>query len=120
MRPSTSAVKLCFTLDEGPNVKVGTITFQGNHACSNRKIIRSMHNSRPISVPMWLFDVPVMHKTFDRNKLNEDLEAGIRNLYQSAGYFKVVVKDTILMTVDVKREGLGSLCIIGLTHGKAI
>ncbi len=117
--PSTNAVKLVFTVDEGPKVKVGTITFQGNHAFSNRKIIRSMHNSRPISVPMWLFDVPVMHKTFDRSKLNEDLEAGIRNLYQSDGYFKVVVKDPILTTVDVNREGLGPLPLIGHQRGKA-
>jgi outer membrane protein insertion porin family len=117
--PSTNAVKLVFTIDEGPKVKVGTITFQGNHAFSNRKIIRSMHNSRPIAVPMWLFDVPVMHKTFDRSKLNEDLEAGVRDLYQSAGYFKVVVKDPILTTVDVNREGLGPLPIIGHQHGKA-
>lgn len=117
--PSTNAVKLVFTVDEGPKVKVGLITFQGNHAFSDRKIIRSMHNSRPIAVPMWLFDVPIMHKTFDRSKLDMDLEAGIRDLYQSAGYFKVVVKDPILMTVDVNREGLGPLPIIGHEHGKA-
>ena len=116
--PSTNAVKLVFTIDEGPKVKVGTIAFQGNHAFSNRKIIRSMHNSRPIAVPMWLFDVPVLHKTFDRAKLNEDLEAGIRDLYQSAGYFKVVVKDPVLTTVDVNRQGLGPLPLIGRQHGK--
>jgi len=117
--PSTNAVKLIFTIDEGPKVKVGLITFQGNHAFSNRKLIRAMHNSRPIAVPLWLFDVPIMHKTFDRQKLNEDLEAGIRDVYQSAGYFKVVVKDPIVTTVDVNREGLGPLPIIGRQHGKA-
>jgi len=117
--PSTNAVKLVFTIDEGPKVKVGLITFQGNHAFSSRKIIRSMHNSRPIAVPMWFFDVPIMHKTFDRQKLDMDLEAGIRDLYQSAGYFKVVVKDPILTTVDVNREGLGPLPLIGRQRGKA-
>jgi outer membrane protein insertion porin family len=117
--PSTNAVKLVFTVDEGPKVKVGMITFQGNHAFSSRKIIRSMHNSRPIAVPLLLFDVPVMHKTFDRQKLDMDLEAGIRDLYQSAGYFKVVVKDPILATVDVNRQGLGPLPLIGSQHGKA-
>jgi outer membrane protein insertion porin family len=117
--PSTNAVKLVFTIDEGPKVKVGIIAFQGNHAFSNRKIIRSMHNSRPISVPLWLFDLSVLPKTFDRNKLNEDLEVGIRDLYQSAGYFKVVVKDPVLMTVDLNRPGLGPLPIVGRQHGKA-
>jgi len=117
--PSTNAVKLVFTVDEGPKVKVGTIAFQGNHAFSDRKLIRSMHNSRPIAVPLWLFDVPVMHKTFDRQKLNEDLEVGIRNLYQSAGYFKAIYKEPVLTTIDVNREGLGPLPIIGHQHGKA-
>jgi outer membrane protein insertion porin family len=117
--PSTNAVKLVFTVEEGPKVKVGTITFMGNHAFSNRRIIRSMRNSRPIAVPMWLFDVPVMHKTFDRAKLDMDLEAGVRDLYQSAGYFKVVVKEPILTTVDVNREGLGPVPIIGHQRGKA-
>ena len=117
--PSTNAVKLVFNIDEGPKVKVGTIAFQGNHAFSNRKLIRSMHNSRPTAVPLWLFDVPLLHKTFDRSKLIEDQEVGIRELYQSAGYFKVVVKDPILNTVDVNRPGLGPLPIIGHEHGKA-
>jgi len=119
--PSSNAVKLVFTIDEGPKVKVGLITFQGNHAFSDRKIIRSMHNSRPIAAPLWFFDVPIMHKTFDRSKLDMDLEAGIRDLYQSAGYFKVVVapQGPILTTIDVNREGLGPLPLIGRQRGKA-
>ena len=55
---------------------------------------------------MCFFDVPVMPKTFDRNKLDEDLEVGIRGLYQNNGYFKVVVKDPVLKTVDVNRGGI--------------
>src|SRR5260370_17719232 len=70
---------------------------------------------------MWLLDVLILHKTFDRQKLNEDLEAGIRDLYQSPGYFKVVVapQGPILTTVDVNREGLGPLPLIGHERGKA-
>ena len=117
--PSTNAVKLVFSIDEGPKVKVGMIAFQGNHAFSDRKLIRSMHNSRPTAVPMLLFDVPLLHKTFDRSKLDQDLEVGIRELYQSDGYFKVVVKDPIVNTVDVNRPGLGPIPIIGSVHGKA-
>ena len=55
---------------------------------------------------MWLFDVPVLPKTFDRAKLDQDLEVGVRGLYQNDGYFKVVVKDPILNTVDVNRAGI--------------
>src|SRR5438445_488859 len=71
-------------------------------------------------VIFYVVERPIIRRIeYHRNKLHEDLEAGIRNLYQSAGYFKVVVKDPILMTVDVNREGLGPLPIIGHQHGKA-
>ena len=46
--PGTNAVKLTFTVDEGPKVKVGKIIFTGNTAFSSRRIERSMHNSRPV------------------------------------------------------------------------
>ena len=57
--------------------------------------------------PLWLLRrIPVLAKTFDRAKLDEDMEIGIRGLYQNNGYFKVVVKDPILKTVDVNQGGL--------------
>ncbi len=104
--PATSAVKLVFVVDEGPKVKVGDITFEGNTAFSDRKLIRSMHNSRPYSIPLYLTNIPLMSKTFDRNKLDEDLEVGVRGLYQDNGYFKVVVQDPVLKTGDVAHGGL--------------
>jgi outer membrane protein insertion porin family len=118
--PATNAVKLVFTIDEGPKVKVGLIAFQGNHVFSSRKILRSMKKSRPYAIPMWLFDMPVMSKTFDRDKLNYDLELGVRALYQNDGYFKVLVKDPVLKTVDVHRPGLPlPLPLVGRERGKA-
>jgi outer membrane protein insertion porin family len=118
--PATNAVKLIFTVDEGPKVKVGDITFQGNTAFSDRRLIRSMRNDRPISIPLWLWDVPLMTKTFDRNKLDQDLEIGIRGLYQDNGYMRVVVKDPILKTVDVETGKLpGPIPLLGHRDGKA-
>ena len=117
--PATNAVKLIFVVDEGAKVKVGTVTFQGNTAFSDRKLLRSMRNSRPIAIPLWLFDLPLMSKTFDRNKLDQDLEIGVRGVYQDNGYYKVVVKDPILKTVDVNGAGLGSLPLVGRHPGKA-
>ena len=73
---ATNAVKLTFNIDEGPKVKVGTITIQGNKAFSARKIIRSMHNDRPYSIPLGFTFIPVLGKTFDQNKLDEDMEVG--------------------------------------------
>ncbi len=118
--PATNAVKLIFTVEEGAKVKVGQISFQGNTAFSDLKILRSMRHSKPFAIPLYLFDVPVFAKTFDRAKLDEDLEIGVRGLYQNNGYFKVLVKDPILTTVDVERGGLpGPFPLVGRQRGKA-
>lgn len=117
---ATNAVKLVFNIDEGPKVKVGTITIVGNKAFSTRKIIRSMRHDRPVSIPLWLTDIPIMSKTFDRPKLEEDLEVGVRGLYQDHGYFKVNVGEPTLKTVDENRAGVPlPVPGIGSKHGKA-
>ncbi|MGD0956674.1 MAG: outer membrane protein assembly factor BamA [Candidatus Acidiferrales bacterium] len=117
---ATNAVKLVFNIDEGPKVKVGTITIVGNKAFSSRKIIRTMRHDRPVAIPLWLTDIPIMSKTFDRPKLDEDLEVGVRGLYQDHGYFKVVVDVKDLKTIDVNRGGIpGPWPGIGAKHGKA-
>ncbi len=119
--PATNAVILRFNINEGPKVKVGAIDIQGNAAFSDRKIIRSMRHSRPYAVPLWLLDWKVADKTFDRRKLAEDQEIGVRGLYQDNGYFTVVVQDPELDTVDVLPGrgihgfrcwfGIGALCV---------
>lgn len=88
---SSNAVILVFKIDEGPKVKVGSIKFVGNHAFSDRKLIRAMKHDRPYGIPLYFMDIPVLTKTYDREKLNEDLEVGVRGLYQDNGYFRVVV-----------------------------
>jgi outer membrane protein insertion porin family len=98
----TNAVELTFVIDEGPKVKVGKIRFVGNKAFSDRRIQRAMRNDRPVGFPIGPVWVSIAAKTFDRRKLDEDLEAGIRGLYQDNGYYTVVVKDPQLETVDVK------------------
>jgi outer membrane protein insertion porin family len=119
--PTTSAIYLHFNINEGPKVKVGMITFTGNHVFSDRKLIRSMKKTRPYAIPAWLFEVPVMPRTFDRAKLDEDMEEGVRATYQNAGYFKVVVHDPVLKTVDVHKAGLplAGMPVIGRDRGKA-
>jgi outer membrane protein insertion porin family len=116
----TNAVELTFVVDEGPKVKVGKITFIGNQAFSDRKIIRSMRNDRPYGFPLGPIFVKVGNKTFDRAKLDEDIELGIRSLYQDNGYFTVVVRDPKLETVDVRKSGIpGPWPFFGARHGKA-
>jgi len=110
----TNAVELTFDVNEGAKVKVGQIKFVGNTAFSDKKLIRAMRNDRPYGFPVGPIFVKVANKTFDRRKLDEDLEAGIRALYQDNGYFMVIVKEPQLETVDTT-----SHTILGTKHGKA-
>src|ERR1700690_1450717 len=117
---ATNAVKLVFNIDEGPKVKVGTITITGNTAFSSRRIIRTMRNDRPYSIPLYITSIPVLSKTFDRPKLDEDMEVGIRGLYQDHGYFKVDVNVADLKTIDENHGGVPlPVAGIGRKHGKA-
>jgi outer membrane protein insertion porin family len=116
---SSNAVILVFKVDEGPKVKVGRIKFTGNHAFSDRKIIRSMRHDRPYAIPLHFWYIPVLTKTYDREKLNEDMEVGIRGLYQDNGYFKAVIGEPVLENVDTAGFRMG-VPVAGRSHGKAV
>jgi outer membrane protein insertion porin family len=122
--PGTNAVKLTFNIDEGPKVKVGKILFTGNTAFPGRKIIRTMRNSKPYAIPLGPvppYFLPVLSKTFDRPKLDEDMEIGIRGLYQDNGYFQVVVKDPIIQNITVNQGVLPKgVPLAGRKPGRAV
>jgi len=117
---SSNAVILVFKIEEGPKVKVGQIKFKGNHAFSDRKLIRAMRHDRPYAIPLYFWYIPVLSKTYDRQKLNEDLEVGVRGLYRDNGYFKVSVGDPILENIDTRNNRLGVPLVLGRTDGKAV
>ncbi len=117
---SSNAVILVFKIEEGPKVKVGKIKFTGNHAFSDRKLIRAMRHDRPYSIPLYFWYIPVLTKTYDREKLSEDLEVGVRGLYRDNGYFKVSVGEPILENIDTQSYRLGVPLIAGRSHGKAV
>jgi outer membrane protein insertion porin family len=118
---STNAVKLVFNIDEGPKVKVGTITFSGNKVFSDGKLLRAMKHDRPYAIPLYITNIAVLDKTYDRQKLDEDLEVGIKGLYRDHGYFKVNVGDPVLNTVDEDRSGIkGPWPMLGSKHGKRV
>lgn len=118
---SSNAVLLIFKVEEGPKVKVGKIRFKGNHAFSDRKLIRAMRHDRPIAIPLYFYYIPIMSKTYDRSKLNEDLEIGIRGLYQNNGYFRVTVGDPVIENIDTHGNKLGMpVPIMGRSSGKAV
>jgi outer membrane protein insertion porin family len=116
---ASNAVILVFKIEEGPKVKVGKIKFTGNHAFSDRKLIRAMRHDRPYAIPLYFWNIPVLSKTYDREKLDEDLEVGVRGLYQDNGYFKVVVNPAVLENIDTTGFRMG-VPIAGRTHGKAV
>lgn len=117
---ASNAVVLTFNIDEGPKVKIGLITFTGNHSFSSAKLIRSMKHSRPYGIPLYYWNIPVISKTFDRSSLDEDLEVGVRALYQDNGYYKVNVNAPDVTTVDVNKSGIpGPWPVVGRKHGKA-
>src|ERR1700735_1630040 len=118
---ATNAVKLVFNIDEGPKVKVGTITFTGNKVFSDGKLLRAMRHVRPYAIPLYITNIAVMDKTYDRKQLDEHLGVGIRGLYRDHGYFKVSVGDPILNTVDEDRPGVkGPWPMLGSKHGKRV
>ncbi|MBS1840552.1 MAG: outer membrane protein assembly factor BamA [Acidobacteria bacterium] len=117
---SSNAVILIFKIDEGPKVKVGKIKFTGNHAFSDRKLIRAMRNDRPYGIPLYITFIPVMSKTYDHDKLVEDIEVGIRGMYQDNGYFRVLVKDPIIENIDTRDNRLGVPLVLGKSNGKAV
>jgi outer membrane protein insertion porin family len=118
---SSNAVILIFKIDEGPKVKVGKIKFTGNHAFSQRKLIRAMRHDRPYAIPLYFTEINVLSKTYDRDKLNEDLEVGIRGMYQDNGYFRVLVAPNgpIIENIDTQNFRMG-VPIFGKTDGKAV
>ena len=117
---SSNAVILVFKIEEGPKVKVGKIKFTGNHAFSDRKLIRAMRHDRPYGIPLYFWDIAVLSKTYDRGKLSEDLEVGVRGLYRDNGYFKVSVGEPILENIDTQSYRLGVPLVMGRSHGKAV
>jgi len=116
---ATNAVKLVFNIDEGPKVKVGQIKFVGAKAFSDRKLIRSMRNDRPYAIPLYITEIPVLNKTYDKAKLDEDLGVGIHGIYQDHGYFKVSVSDPVVKIADDVHGGIpGPLPLLGSKNGK--
>jgi len=80
-----------------------------------------MRHDRPYAFPMYFTSITVLTKTYDREKLNEDLEVGIRSLYQDNGYFKAAIKDPILGNVDMMHRGIGvPVPGLGPHTGKAV
>jgi outer membrane protein insertion porin family len=87
-----ASVGITFNIKEGPKVKVGKITFEGNKNLSKRYLQSAMKNLKPVGIPHSIFLQNLFARTYDATKLSEDAER-VRYAYQQKGYFKAVVQD---------------------------
>jgi outer membrane protein insertion porin family len=100
-----SSLEVVFKVNEGPKVKVGDITVQGNSVFTDRDVRRAMKNLRPIGVPHSIVLENLFAKSFDSTKLEQDKDM-VRNFYQEHGYFTAKVVDSKVDIVDVGGKGL--------------
>jgi outer membrane protein insertion porin family len=96
-----ASVSINFIVKEGPTVKVGNITFTGNHAMSSRELRAAMKNLRPIGIPHSIFLENIFARTYDASKLEEDTER-VRRALQDKGYFRATVD---IPTTHIRNEG---------------
>jgi outer membrane protein insertion porin family len=85
-----SSLKLTFMVNEGPKVKVGTITITGNRNEKSRWVIAGMKELKPYGIPHSIIFENVFARTYDQNKLEYD-EEKIRMKYSDNGYFRAKV-----------------------------
>jgi outer membrane protein insertion porin family len=111
-----SSVAVNFNIKEGPTVKVGNITFTGNHAVSSRELRAAMKNLRPVGIPHSIFFENIFARTYDASKLEEDTER-VRRAMQDRGYFKAAVADPI---THIRNEGGLSFLTFRPRKGKRI
>ncbi|HEY3974264.1 MAG TPA: outer membrane protein assembly factor BamA [Candidatus Sulfotelmatobacter sp.] len=100
-----AAVGITFVIKEGPKVKVGKITFEGNKAIKSRVLRAAMKNLKPVGVPHSIFLENLFAKTYDATKLEEDTER-VRAEYQNRGYFKANVGDPKTEIHDTGHRGV--------------
>lgn len=94
-----SSIEIVFDIDEGPKVKVGNVTIEGNDVLSDRSAKRVMKEIKPIGLPYSIVLENLFAKTFDIRKLEASKER-LRNEYQKRGFFKASVTRHEIETRD--------------------
>src|SRR5579863_8762735 len=95
-----ASLEVVYKVDEGPKVKVGEITFDGNEHFSPLLLIRAMKNLHPYGIPYSVFLENLFAKTYDSTKLEEDQQR-LQQLYQDNGYFTAHTTGAKVDIVDV-------------------
>src|SRR3990167_2210964 len=81
-----NAVILVFVVEEGPKVKVGEVSFEGNRRFSDQRLVRAMKGSRPYGIPPWILFIP---KTYTAKRGGE-ARGGVPGLTQDSGSSRVI------------------------------
>jgi len=113
-----SSLEIVFKVNEGPKVKVGEITFDGNDHMTDRKLIRAMKNLHPIGVPYSIFLEDLFARTYDSSKLDEDQQR-IQQFYQDNGYFTAHTTGAKVQVVNVGGGKFRLPLVRGTAIGKA-
>jgi len=113
-----AAVGITFVVKEGPKVKVGKITFQGNKNIKSRMLRSAMKNLKPVGIPHSIFLENLFAKTYDATKLEEDTER-VRAEFQNRGYFKANVTDPKTEIHDTGHKGV-HIPLLQAGPGKAV
>jgi len=95
-----ASVQVNFNIKEGPVVKVGKITFEGNRHLSALDLRRSMKNLKPIGIPYSIIFEDLFAQTYDSSKLEEDTER-VRQAYRDKGYANAAVETPVTHIRDV-------------------
>ena len=114
-----SSLEIVFNVNEGPKVKVGKITIEGNQAFTQRDVIRAMKNTHDYGIPYSILFENIFARTYDSSKLDEDKER-IRDAYQSKGYFTAKVLDQSTEIVSTGGHGFRIPLLRENSPGKAV
>jgi outer membrane protein insertion porin family len=96
-----ASVQVNFNIKEGPVVKVGKITFEGNRHISALDLRRAMKNLKPIGIPYSIIFEDLFAQTYDSSKLEEDTER-VRQAYRDKGYANAAVETPV---THIRDEG---------------
>ena len=83
--------KLVFVVDEGPNVKIGDIEFDGNDVFSDGKLKGRMKETKE----HWMFSWITKKDDFEKEKFEKDMER-VEELYFNHGYINARIEEPVI------------------------
>ncbi len=94
-----SNVKLTFVVDEGPNVKIGDIQFEGNTVFDDGKLRKTMKETKT----HWMFSWISKKDDFEKEKFEKDMDL-IRDIYYDRGYINARIDEPQIDLLENKKR----------------